>query len=308
MKLNCLFITSVLLVGCAHEQQVGPLSTDERLGAMDGYAVAAALQASYRDTRQNCGSLSTPAFLCSGVLFRGTNESTSYHSWNPVPGRTGVAFSYIRKDANFDHLAVGTDNGFIFYPIFSAPIGKDDIQVLCSFPIDGNSWTRAQPGCGATSYFPNESQRCQSQNIVSASQWKALFDSLPAQYDRETWVYSYICGFDVSDAMNEQGASAFYQSLQAMRAVPATLSHHYNELILQAWAQDIPNRLPIQAFFYTLGSGLAGARHDQWDFFNQTSRTFIPIIRMTLPTSVTGEATFTYNPADQYCQPGATTC
>lgn len=308
MRLVYTAIALTLLTGCAYEQHMAPLSTDEKAGAMDGYAVAAELRANYLDTRQNCGSASTPAFLCSGVLFRGTNESTQFHSWNPVPGRTGVAFSYLRKDANFDHLAVSTDNGFIFYPNFEAPAGKEDIEVLCSFPIDGNTWTRPQPGCGGTSYFPTQSQRCQSQNITTAAQWKALFDRLPLSYDRETWVYSYICGFDVSDAMNTQGASSFYQSLQAMHLVPGTLRHHYNELTVRAWAQNIPTRLPIQAFFYTVSSGLAGAKYDQKDFFNNSGKMFVPIIRMTLPANVTGEATFTYLPTDQQCQPGAASC
>lgn len=43
MKLNFLFITFILLAGCAYEQQVAPLSTDENAGVMDGCAVAAAL-------------------------------------------------------------------------------------------------------------------------------------------------------------------------------------------------------------------------------------------------------------------------
>lgn len=299
----------MLLGGCAHEQHSASLrSADGSEHVMDGYAVAAALKTAYLDKRQDCGSPSAPAFLCSGVLFRGTNESFSFHSWNPVPGRIGVAFSYLRQDANFSHLAVGTDNGFIFFPIFNAPPEKLHIEVLCSFPIDGNTWTRSQPGCGATSHFPVESQRCQSQGITTATQWKTLFDSLPLEYDREKWVYSYICGFDVSDPMNQQGASSFYQSLRAMHLVPSTITHHYNELILRAWAQDIPTLLPIQAFFYTLSSGLAGARHDQWDFFNNADKAFIPIIRINLPSDVTGEATFTYNPNDQRCQPDAVTC
>ncbi|HEX8540665.1 MAG TPA: halovibrin HvnA [Pseudomonas sp.] len=308
MKRLYRLLAVILISGCIQHPPLVPLPRGQGGDVMDGYAVATTLQANYRNTAAHCGSASRPAFLCAGVLLRGTTESSAYRSYNPIPGRLGVSFSYLRKDANFNHLAVGLDNGFIFYPILSAPADKEHMQVLCSFPIDGNTWHREAPGCGQTDYFPTVSRRCQSQGITTAVQWKAHFDSLPAGYDRETWVYSYVCSFDVRDAMNELGADSFYQSLQAMHLVPSTLLHHYNEIVIQAWAQDIPTRLPIQAFFYTQANGLKGARHDQWDFFRHTGGMFIPIIHMTLPPLVTDEATFVYSPADQYCQPGATSC
>lgn len=305
MKLSVVLLLTVLVCGCS--SQTAPRQKSKSVNTAAGSAVVAAIQASYNDTRRDCGSASMPAFLCSGVLFRGTNESSAYHSWNPVPGRSGVSFSYLRKDANFDHLAVGTDNGFIVYPILAAPAGKDHLQVLCSFPIDGYTWIRAQPGCGESTQYPGVSQRCQTQGITTAAQWKTHFDKGLASVGQVN-IYGYVCAFDVRDSMNNLGAGSFYQSLQAMHSVPSSLQHHYNEIVVQAWAQNIPNRLPIQAFFYTAASGLKGARHDQWDFFGSTGGAFIPIIHMTLPASVTGSATFTYNAADQYCQPGATTC
>ncbi len=276
--------------------------------SLDGPSVAAALKTAYEDTRHDCDSESKPAFLCSGVMLRGTNESQSYHSWNPVPGRAGVSFSYLRRDANFNHLAVNVDNGFIFFPILSAPVDKEHIQVLCSFPIDGNTWIREAPGCGQSTLYPVVSKRCQSQGISTATQWKAHFDAGPSGAAMESRIYSYVCSFDVRDAMNQLGAESFYQSLQAMKRVPANLLHHYNELVIQAWLQDIPERLPIQAFFYTLDSGLKGAQHDQWDFFNTTHGIFIPIIHMTLPAVTNLSAQFDYRAADQYCKPGATNC
>ena len=305
MKLSFVFLCLSLICGCSH--QAAPPQKSQSVNTAAGSAVAAAIQTSYNDTRRTCGSASKPAFLCSGVLFRGTNESSSFHSWYPVPGKTGVSFSYLRKDANFDHLAVGTDNGFIIYPVLAAPAGKDHLQVLCSFPIDGYTWIRAQPGCGESTQYPGVSKRCQSQGISTAAQWKAHFDRGLSSVGQNN-IYGYVCSFDVRDAMNDLGAESFYQSLQAMHLVPAGLQHHYNELVIQAWAQNIPTRLPIQAFFYSQASGLKGARHDQWDFFRSTGGVFIPIIHMALPAAVTGSASFTYAPSDQYCQPGATSC
>lgn len=309
MKTFPLLLTILLCVaGCGHSTRGDPNGSDHSAYLIDGPSEAAAIQAAYQDTRPDCGGPSKPAFLCSGVILRGTQESSDYHSWNPRPGNTGVSFSYLRKDANFSHLAVSTDNGFIFYPVLGAPSGKDHMSVLCSFPIDGYTSIRAQPGCGESTSYPVVSKRCQSQGITTAAQWKDHFDKGPSGANLAL-VYGYVCSFDVRDEMNEQGAQSFYQSLQAMHLVPTDLVHRYNELIIQAWAQNIPARLPIRAFFYVEDSGLKGARHDQWDFFRSTSPgIFIPIIKVSLPASVTDSATFTYNPSDQYCQPGAATC
>jgi hypothetical protein len=75
-----------MIVACApidHSKTQNPFSIKP---AADGPTVAAQLTAAYFDTRENCGTLSTPAFLCSGVLFRATNQSAGHHAWNPKPG------------------------------------------------------------------------------------------------------------------------------------------------------------------------------------------------------------------------------
>ncbi|HEY0287804.1 MAG TPA: halovibrin HvnA [Pseudomonas sp.] len=265
--------------------------------AADGATVAEQLTTAYLDTRENCDKPSTPAFLCSGVLFRGTKQSASHHAWNPKPGNTGVSFSYLRKDANFDHIAIGMVNGFIFYPYFNAPPGTLHPQILCAFPIDGYTWTRSGSGCGASSSYPDASDACQSQGINTAIQWSAHFAKGPAGVNLEL-IYAYVCGFNVQDSLNDSAGPAFYQSLRAMHDLPPALIHKYNELIIAAWPQDVPTSLPIQAFFYLPG-GLSTAQLDQQDFYTSSGGIVIPIIKMTLPASVTGTAQFQYNEADQ---------
>lgn len=260
--------------------------------AVDGATVASQLTNAYLDTRENCGKLSIPAFLCSGVMLRGTSQSADHHAWNPKPGSKGVSFSYIRKDANFDRLVFGMVNGFIFYPYFNAPAGKVHPEVMCSFPIDGYTWVRN--GCGPTNYYPVDSEICQKQGITTAAQWKAHIEKGPASNS----IYTYVCGFDVRDALNEQAGPAFYQSLRAMHEIPMHVLNRYNELLLQPWAQDIPGSLPIQAFFYLEG-GLGRAQHDQEDFHSFSGGIAVPIIRMSLPAVVTGDAKFEYLPEDQ---------
>lgn len=272
------------------EQRVAPSNP-----AIEGATVAAELTSAYFDTREDCGKLSTPAFLCSGVLMRATDQSEDHHAWNPRPGSKGVSFSYIRKDANFDRLVFGATNGFIFYPYFSAPAGKVHPEILCSFPIEGYTWIRN--GCGPTSYHPVDSDICQNQGITTAAQWKVHIDKAPLDGSQSS-IHTYVCGFDVRNALNEKGGPAFYQSLLAMHEIPKQVISRYNELLLQPWPQDIPGSLPIQAFFY-LEDGLEKAQHDQEDFYNATGGNIVPIIKLTLPAVVTGDAKFEYFPADQ---------
>ena len=99
-----------------------------------------------------------------------------------------------------------------------------------------------------------------------------------------------------------QAADSFYQSIRAhnLGNLFAGL-YDYSELILATWPQNIPSELPIEAFYYLPG-GLPGAQHDQKDFFAKTGGKVVPIIKLALPTSATGDATFTYVAVDQAIQ------
>lgn len=259
-----------------------------------GPAVAAALTARYMDVRPNCGSPSLPAFLCRGLILRSTVPSTAYKAWNPSPhsqASGGVSFSFLSKDANFSGLVFGQQNGYIFYPVLGRPVGTRQIEILCAIPIDGATGAREKPGCGPHREVPISSGLCQTVGIATAEQWVARWN----QYKQS----KYMCSFDVRDEMNNLAANSFYQSIRAHNLAEFFAGgHDYIELILRTWPQDIPKELPIEAFFY-VKDGLAGAQHDQRDFFKSTNGIVKPIIKITLPTSVSGNATFTFNPADQ---------
>jgi hypothetical protein len=260
-----------------------------------GKQTAASLQSRYSTTVADCGSASTPAFLCSGVLLRGTEPSTTYHSWNPSPASQqsgGVSFSYLRKDSKFNRLVYNYSNGFIFYQIFGAPSDKIDVEILCSFPIDAGTVNRKDAGCGASHDYPNDSGPCQQQGIYTAEQWYAHYTQSGIADP-----HTYQCGFNVSDELGAGSADAFYQTIRAMSLIPTESIKTQNELRLATWAQNIPTTLPIQAFFY-LSNGLANAQYDQQDFYKQ-SGIFIPIIALHLPASLSDDATFIYNPGDQ---------
>lgn len=124
------------------EAQKNELSNDSQLKIINrsGQETADLMNSNYEKVVDNCGSPSRPAFLCSGILFRGTDPDTSYNSWDPSPASVksgGVSFSYLRKDAKYSKLAYSYLNGFVFYPYSYAPNGKNtNLDVMCMFPID----------------------------------------------------------------------------------------------------------------------------------------------------------------------------
>ncbi|MBC8945427.1 N-acyl homoserine lactonase [Xenorhabdus indica] len=257
----------------------------------NGYDVANKITQRYFDNQKYCGDDGLPAFLCSGVLLRGTVASDKYHSWNPSPHSQesgGVSFSYLRHDVKDLELASNHENGYIFSPYIENPADKVRPEILCYFPIDGDTVNRSDKGCGPDSGNPN-SIPCQQQGITTAEQWvnhyrNVVHSSRFAQ-----------CGFDVTGTGS---ADAFMQGIKVRSLIQLPLN---NELILATWPQNIPDKLPIEAFFYR-DEGLNSAQHDQRDFY-QVTGVIIPIIQMTLPSDNNQGISFSYNPEDQAINP-----
>lgn len=264
----------------------------------DGPTVARQMQERYDDKSPDCSTAIRPAFLCAGVLFRGTTASTAYHSWNPNPSskRGSVSFAWLRQDANFGSMHY--TNGFVFLPKLHADeFGYRPMFVLCAFPLDGGTESRSEKGCGKRPGDTPHSRPCATQNITTAAAWLTAYRVKPYDYDNQ-------CSFNVTYGTPDT-ANAFSQVYLAMASLNGELFNppaHWNgtnELLIETWPQDIPRELPIEAFFYTgTKTGLDGARYDQKDFYGATGR-WVPVIRLTLATTMCGRATFAYNPADQ---------
>lgn len=247
----------------------------------------------YFNHSTNCGSENKPAFLCSGVLLRATAVSDNYHSWDPSPQSLesgGVSFSYLRKDAKFTRLAYGYKNGMIFYPHNKAPSDKDQIEVLCAFPVDADTVNREHKGCGYHAFYPAASKSCRTMGIRTAHDWYQHYKSI----DHNS--HQHQCGFDTQESASRNGYY-FLLSLEARRLMGYKFLSTQNELRLASWQPGSPGKLPLRAFFYIDG-GLSTAQHDQRDFYQQTGNV-VPVIRLTLPTSLHSDATFNYRAGDQ---------
>lgn len=277
----------------------------------DGTTVAATLTSLYKNTVDNCGSDSKPAFLCSGVTLRATETNQSFFPWNPSPNsqsRGGVPFSWLRADSNFSRGAFSYPNGFIFYPVLTKPSAKRKVEILCYFPVDADSVNRPTlSGCGANTYYPTNSGLCHEQTpkVDTAATWLTHYNQVQ-NTTGGIQQHRHQCGFDVRDKVDYHAGPNFLAGINARKGLGDADKLTQNEMMLDTWAQNIPGDLPIMAFYYlggtTQATGLANAKIDQKRFYDETKGQVVPIIKMTLPTTFSGTATFVYSTSDQAVQ------
>ncbi|CAI1917298.1 N-acyl homoserine lactonase [Serratia marcescens] len=261
-----------------------------------GDNIAKILTAQYNNTTKDCGNEASPAFLCSGIMLRGTTHSTDYKFWQPSPlsiKNGGVSFSYLRKDAKFKRLAYGYKNGFIIHPSVQIPDGRVDFPVLCAFPVDSYTNERSEHGCGENvRRGGGKGKPCDEQGVTTADDWIK-------NYRKEGGQDFYQCGYNVT-LNTDKPAVNFFQMLESIKKIPhaPNIPPKQNEIRISTWSETEPSKLPIEALFYSENSGLADAQKDQRDYERATGH-FIPIVKILLPRTLNENALFKYNPKDQ---------
>lgn len=277
-------------------QEARPFGRVRAAPAAVGDQALADIRSWYNDTVQNCGGATAPSFVCSGVMLRATETNPAFLPWDPSPGSVasgGISASWIRADTNFSDLVYNYWNGFILYPPSRRPGGSYAPQVLCVFPMDAATNGRpSDAGCGAHGSAPSTSAPCDDQGITTSLLWGAHFIALPNKYSGQ-------CGWDMRQgAVNT--ADRFIQSVKARSDLAAQWWTIQNELRLATWPNGTGKSLPIRAFFYVPGhaGALDDARNDQ-QRYRSSYGIDMPIIRMTLPSSKGGRASFAYSEADQ---------
>lgn len=291
MKRSFIFFAFILLASCA------PVPVTYRSSLQNiGDDAERHLTSRYNDVSVNCGRDSKPAFLCTGIVIRGTSYKAGRHSWNNSPDNHssgGVSFSFLRKDSKYTKLAYGYVNGYIFLPYDNTESGMRHPQILCSFPIDAATSSRFDHGCGA---YPGVSGSgpCQSQSIYTETQWYTHYRSTTGN------PRTHQCGFDVRNYLDERATSAFNASIKAMALLGSESFATQNELRLAVWPENSGSTLPLEAFFYIDGSsqGRSDAQSDQKDLY-ATDRVVIPVISARFPANASGSITFKYLAGDQ---------
>lgn len=256
-------------------------------------SITAQLTQRYQSTATHCGGSQLPAYLCSGIILRGTAPSENFTPWSPSPESVksgGVSFAYLRRDAKFSKMPLGYKNGYILYAPMKAPRQSYKPSVLCLFPINAQSNGRAMKGCGEHLKYPSYSRPCQMQRIFSASQWYRHFRS--AFWSPQ----AHQCGFLMKQS-DSNSARTFSEFIKARNMTSSSAFHVNNEFRIAVWPTEQSDNLPIQAFFYIDG-GLHAAQHDQSTLKQITGR-FVPIVKIILPTQPRDNARFLYSSKDQ---------
>jgi hypothetical protein len=203
-----------------------------------------------------------------------------------------VSFSFLRDDAKYAKLAYGYTHGFIVYPEVFRPGVATELAILCSFPIDADSDARSENGCGANAAYPAESGPCQRQGITTAAGWVAHYQGGPPGNNPRRRQ----CGFTVAEGTTNS-AAIFKASIDAEAGLGVETFNVQNEVIIGSW-KNTPDKVGVEAFFYSAAAGLADARSEQADF-QRTVGAWRPLIKITLPATQAAQATFEYRPADQ---------
>ncbi|WP_299997469.1 hypothetical protein [uncultured Cedecea sp.] len=246
----------------------------------------------YNTTRNNCGNATRPAFMCSGIMLRAVETNPAFLPWDPAPtaiANGGISFSWLRTDNNFSNLVYTYQNGYIFYPPQDIPPTKiRSIPILCAFPMDADSFSRDNNGCGASRAYPQQSRQCNEVGISSANQWITLFN-LP-----DVNRYRIQCGWDVRQGQPDT-AFRFIENIRARSLMDDNFWRIQNEIRVKTWDTGMGVRLPIHSFFYVRNNenALQNARFDQrryYELYNEV----VPIIEFVMPRNRTERARFNF--------------
>jgi hypothetical protein len=276
-----LYVPIVRLDLAASAQSVFSISVSDQIY---GQVVAEQLNARYANVSETCAGKS--AYFCNGLLARVTKATTNYHAWDPSPtsiARNGVAFSYLRQDLTMARLYGDQVTGFIFKSLdMAAKADAYPTPVRCSFPFDGAT-DRRYLSCGHHDFFPGEGDSCMEMGIDTLAKWKAHYHSHSNRQGHQ-------CSLGP-----ETGQFSIFLKARDNFDHPADLNFP-NEVILAAWPVSIPEKLPLEAFFYVDSpAGLVGAQYMQRDYFEQTGN-YLPVIRLTIGDKVFN---FSYREDDQ---------
>lgn len=246
---------------------------------------------------------------CSGVMLRAVKPHNvrRHKAWDYNPSYAGISFSYLRKDAKFGAFVAGQTTGFIFYPTDHTPSGKNRINIMCGFPVDGDTIYRNKM-CGMDRDY-KDTIPCEDQNIDSAAKWVDLYEkgAKTSPYPNIPGSAARTCGFRLNGSNEPQKMRSFSTFVASRNTLlnnhpnDPDFFHAENEVILEKWDVSRPATIPIEAFFYVndgSSAPLISVQLDQKDYYDATGEA-VPIIQITLPKNNNDDAAFAYKESDQ---------
>lgn len=229
-----------------------------------------------------------PAYECSGILIRGVNYNLKMKfAWDMKElnkQKEAFSVSYLRRDQVFSSFPRNYDSGFIIYPHLKTPRIKNTYKVLCSFPLDADTDLREGYGCGRSKGDTTQkSSHCDKQNIKSLDKWISHYNNIMSS--RYKNFVARQCAFEMT---TKSATKYFVISLQANKYIQShsnLYSYRNNDIRMHAWNAEKAEKLPIEAFFYLLGSARGKYLAEKYqDQFYQKGGGEVPIVGIRLPT------------------------
>ncbi|WP_233235528.1 hypothetical protein [Bordetella sp. LUAb4] len=207
-------------------------------------------------SKANCAN--EPAYTCTGLMLSAFEPQDTDYWFSPNPSGGKLSMSYVIKaTSRGSNAAMFAGSGYILWP--SSTLATELAQrglknnafptiYRCGFAQDAYTDNRTDKGCGT--YTVNGSALkntgpCQAQGITTAAQWLAAYGNGDLMTQQ--------CGFilQISPAADKQAFGVVEQIQNTLLDRNTTSSvGSYNEIVLQAWPELEPSRVPLLAFFY----------------------------------------------------------
>lgn len=236
-----------------------------------------------------------PAYQCSGLLIRGIRDGTGLKfAWSVKPDdqvKNAQSFAFLRRDQFFSHFPYEYSAGLILYPHLETPAQKNTYAMYCAFPTNarcdgrlGRYGCTTLPGDFSTAF----STYCHEKNITTIDKWIAhYYDVMLSGYD--TRFSKRQCAFDMTKPTAARDFAIMSEANTFLRTHATEFAMMNNEVRIEAWDENEPSKLPIQAFFYIedMDWGLATAQLYRDEYHVLTGEK-LPIVSIRLPESLEG--------------------
>lgn len=184
--------------------------------------------------------------------------------------------------------------GYIIFPPLKTPKGKVPAEVLCAFPYDGHTnFRRENRGCTSSTPIKFENQKeksgfCHDQHVTDLKSWKKHSKTESANTFNPLYLMKCQCAVYMLD--QKTAYDSFNLVLVANVYLLTIHANIHNEVLLTIWDMNNPNSMPIEAFFYIIGSvdGLNQIKKHQLEYYCATMYIIVPVVGIGPPTKTSG--------------------
>lgn len=185
-----------------------------------------------------------PSFDCNG-FFLSSFEVDSDYWLRPDPESDRMSFTFMLKETATDPYGSA---GFILFPSYLLSESNQALLPIlhCGFPMDAWTFYRTDHGCGASDSAGSEP--CQSQGILTASEWLKHFNVATIESSEGG---KKICGFTFTgNDDNDANAYKTIHDIIVNSTIRSKARYPWNEYAFHSWPKYDPSHVPVFSFYY----------------------------------------------------------